>query len=137
PRIRKYLAATYSTAMIADGFTSDDPEYICAQMYFSQSPQPQAIFIGRQDLTAISALNPTSGTAGTGYVVGDIITVTQSGASNGQARVSTIGAGGAVTALTIIVGQQGTGYSVATGLTTTGGTGTGLEVDITAIGESP
>ena len=34
------------------------------------------------------------------------------------------------------VGQQGTGYSVATGLSTTGGSGTGLQVDITAIGES-
>lgn len=135
-RIRKYLAATYSTAMIVDGFTTSDPEYICAQMYFSQSPQPQALFIGRQDLTAISAVNVDAGFAGVNYVVGDIVGVTQAGASNGQLRVSTIGAGGAVTGLTVIVGQQGTGYSVANGLPTTGGSGTGLEVDITAIGES-
>jgi hypothetical protein len=51
PRIRKYLAATYSTAMITDGYTTASPEFIAAQMYFSQSPQPQAVFIGRQDLT--------------------------------------------------------------------------------------
>jgi Protein of unknown function (DUF3383) len=44
---------------------------------------------------------------------------------------------GAVTGLGTTIGNQGTGYSLATGLTTSGGSGTGLEVDITAIGETP
>ncbi len=135
PRIRKYLAATFATAMLTDGFTITSPEYICAQIYFSQHPSPQAIYIGRQDLTAIATAIPHTGAAGTGYVVGDVVTVVQVGGSFGQLTVSTV-ASGVVTGLTVIVGQQGTGYTIASGLTTTGGTGTGLEVDITAVGES-
>jgi Protein of unknown function (DUF3383) len=136
-RIRKYLAATYSTAMMTDGFTNGDPEFICAQMYFSQSPQPQAIFIGAQDPTAIQTVVPHTGSIGTGYVVGDTVTPTQGGASGALLRVAAVGAGGTVTTLTTQVGYQGTGYSIASGLpTTTSGIGTGLEVDITAIGES-
>jgi len=133
-RVRTYLQSNYSTAMINDGFTTSSPEYICAQICFSQQPPPYQCQIGRQDLTAISAATPTAD--GTGYVVGDIITVVQTGASNGKLRVNTIGSGGSVTSLTEIVGSQGTGYSVASGLTTTGGSGTGLTVSITAIGES-
>ena len=135
-RIRKYLQSTYSTSMIADGFTTSSPELIAAQIYFSQSPAPQALYAGRQDLTAIQTAIPTAGNLGTGYVVGDIITVVQTGASNGQLRVAAIGSGGTVTTLTTIVGAQGTGYSIATGLSTTGGSGTGLDVSITAIGET-
>lgn len=133
-RLRQY---TSTTAMLADGFTSNEPEFIAAQIYFSQVPAPLFIWIGRQDLTAIETLIPHSGNAGTGYVVGDIITVTQGGGSNGTAKVTTIGGGGAVTALTAsIIGGQGTGYSIGSALATTGGSGTGLQVDITAIGES-
>ena len=83
------------------------------------------------DVTAVGS------TGGTGYVVGDIVTVTQSGASGGQLRVSTISAGGVVTGLQTITGSQGTSYTVAYGLPVTGGTGTGLEVNITAVGETP
>jgi hypothetical protein len=137
PRARRYLAGNWSASMIADGFTVNDPAYLCMQLYFSQSPQPQAGWAGRQDLTAIQTAIPHAGDAGLGYVVGDLVGVTQAGASFGVLRVSTIGAGGAVTALTTIVGQQGTGYAVAAGLATTGGTGAGLQVDITAIGETP
>jgi hypothetical protein len=136
PRIRKYLQATFSTAMVTDGFSTASAEYICAQIYFSQSPPPQAIYIGRQDLTAIQTAVATTGNAGNNYVVGDIITAIQGGASNGQLRVATVAAG-AVTSLTTIIGQQGTAYTVANGLATTGGSGTGLEVNITALGETP
>lgn len=136
PRVRTYLQATYSTAMLTDGFTNSSPEYICAQMYFSQSPTPQQIQIGRQDLTSLQSAVPHTGALGANYVVGDVVGVTQSGASFGFLRVATIGAGGVVDSLSIIQGEQGTGYSVASGLATTGGSGTGLEVDITAIGET-
>src|ERR1700744_5865380 len=64
PRIRKYLQATFSTAMIADGFTTNSPEYICMQIYFSQSPPPQVGFVGRQDLTALGTVNPHAGNLG-------------------------------------------------------------------------
>lgn len=137
-RIRQYAAATFSTAMLTDGFLTSDPEYIAATIYFSQTPQPSFIWIGRQDLTAISAATPTSGFAGTGYAVGDVVGVTQIGASQGELRVAAISSGGVVTSLSLIVGQQGTSYTTATGLATTAitGSGTGLEVDITANGES-
>ena len=76
-------------------------------------------------------------TGGTGFLVGDIVNVTQVGASGGQLAVSTISAGGVVTGLTTVTGAQGTSYTVAAGLVATGGTGTGLEVDITSVGETP
>lgn len=133
-RLRQYASIA---AMLTDGFITTSPEYLAASLYFSQSPSPLFVWIGRQDLTAIQTLIPHAGFAGTGYVVGDVIGIVQVGGSNGKATVATVGAGGAVTSLTTIVGQQGTGYSVATGLSTTGGTGTGLEVDITVIGETP
>jgi len=135
-RVRRYLAGNWSSAMIADGFATSDPAYLCMQLYFSQSPQPQYGWAGRRDLTAIKTAIPTSGSAGTGYVVGDIITVVQGGASFGQLRVAAV-TSGAVTSLITIAGQQGTGYATGTALATTGGSGTGLEVDITAIGETP
>lgn len=133
PRVRIYLYSTWSTSMINDGFSTSDPEYICVQMYFSQSPPPQSVAVGCQDPTAINTA--TVATGGTGYAQGDEITVVQSGASNGVLQVSSVAAG-VVTGLAIIVGQQGKNYSVASGLTTTGGTGSGLEVNITAIGET-
>lgn len=133
-RIRQYSS---TSAMITDGFLTSSPEYLAATLYFDQVPAPSVVWIGRQDLTAIQTAVPHSGNAGTNYVVGDVVTVVQSGASGGQLTVTTVGSGGVVTGLSIIQGQQGTGYSVATGLTTTGGSGTSLEVDITAIGETP
>ena len=53
PRLRQY---TSTAAMLADGFTATEPEYIAAQIYFSQVPTPQYIWIGRQDATAIGAI---------------------------------------------------------------------------------
>lgn len=136
PRIRKYLAATYSTAMISDGFTVNDPEYICAQMYFSQSPQPQALYIGRQDSTALGTI--AINVAGTGWAVNDQFLVTQAGGSFGYGRV-TAETGGVPSAIEVVPDEQGTGYSIASGLSTTAvspSTGTGLTINITAIGES-
>jgi hypothetical protein len=136
-RIRRYLQATYSTQMLNDGFSADDPEYICAQIYFSQQPPPPELIIGAQDPTALETV-AVGNAAGTGYVVGDLLTVVQAGASGGVLRITTIGTGGSVTGVATQVGQQGTGYSNSTGLaTTTTGAGTGATIDITAIGESP
>ncbi|HEY1645141.1 MAG TPA: DUF3383 family protein [Candidatus Saccharimonadales bacterium] len=133
PRVRIYLYATWSSSMINDGFSTSSPEYICAQMYFSQSPPPQSIAVGCQDPTAIGAASVATG--GTGYVVGDQVTVVQSGASNGVLQV-TAAPSGVVTGVALIVGKQGKNYTVASSLATTGGTGSGLEVNITAIGET-
>jgi hypothetical protein len=48
-RVRKY---TSLTSIAGDGFLTSDPEYIAAQLYFSQVPTPPVLWIGRQDLTA-------------------------------------------------------------------------------------
>lgn len=132
-RVRKYLTLAQ---MLTDGFSTSDPEYIAAQIYLSQVPAPQnGIWIGAQDPGGLNTLNITSGGhAGTGYQVGDILTVVQGGASGGTLQVVTLGGSGAVA--TFVVLTAGTGYTVGTALTTTGGHGTGLEVDITMVGES-
>lgn len=133
PRIRQYAS---TAAMLTDGFTNNEPEFLSAELYFGQNEPPNFVWVGRQDLTAIQTLIPHSGSAGTGYAVGDQITVVQGGGSHGVATVLTIGMSGAVTSLGTTIGNQGTGYTTATALSTTGGSGTGLEVDITAVGET-
>lgn len=78
----------------------------------------------------ISTVNATPTAAGTGYVVGDILTI--SGGTLGTVKVTAVGGGGAVT--TVALYEPGTGgYSVASGTATTGGTGTGCTVNITAV----
>ena len=84
-------------------------------------------------LNITTAVSVASG--GSAYVVGDVITATQSGASNGQLVVTSVSAGvvTGVAALNFanIQGGCGNGYKVATGLSTSGGTGTGCTVNIT------
>jgi hypothetical protein len=126
-------------AMLTYGFASSAPEVEEATEYFAQSPPPQYVWIGLQCTSSLNTLNPHSGSAGTGYAVGDVVLVVQSGGSLGYAQVTTIGGGGAVTALIPVTLQDGTGYSVANGLATTAqapSAGSGLEVDITVVGES-
>lgn len=125
---------TGTTDMLTAGFIVSDPEYIAAQIAFSQTPAPFKFAVGRQDLTALQTI--TIDIAGTGWAVGDQFLVVQAGANYGVGTVLTE-AGGVPSAISIAV--QGTGYSVATALPTTAvspSTGTGLEVNITAIGET-
>lgn len=73
-----------------------------------------------------------SGGGGSGYVVGNEVFVTQSGGSDGALTITAVDGGGAVTGFRVIGNPwSGQGYTTATGLATTGGTGTGLTVDIT------
>ena len=74
----------------ADNFQTTDPEYLAAEVYFGQIPTPTFLWIGRQDLTAINAATLGT-TGGANYTAGDILTVTQSDASNGQLQVLTTG----------------------------------------------
>lgn len=132
-RLRQYTCSDLS-GMLTDGFTTTDPEYIAATIYASQTPQPEFIWIGRQDSTALNTIALNVG--GTGWAVGDQFDIVQAGASYGIGQVTTVNAGVA-TGVEII--QGGTAYSVATGLTTTAispSTGTGLTVNVTAIGET-
>lgn len=136
-RIRQYATLPQ---MLAEGFTPSSPEYIAAQIYFSQ-PGTTFLWVGRQDLTSMTAVNAHIGNVGSGYVVGDNVLVIHAGASGGYVTVTGIGVGGSVASIVVAtingVLADGTGYVISNGNTTTGGTGAGLEVDITAVGETP
>lgn len=137
-RIRQYGAGGTAAlaAMLTDGFTTTEPEYIAAQIYFSQTPSPSYIWIGRQDLTAIADSGLTVDVGGTGWAVGDEFDIIYAGASNGIGKVTTVNAG-VVTGVSLV--QGGTAYAVATGDATTAispSVGTGLTVNVTALGES-
>lgn len=133
-RVKQFTGPTIVAQMIAFGFDPASPEVLAATAYMAQSPQPNYLWVGRQDLTALASITIDAG--GTDYVVGDVVGIVKSGASAGFAKVTTVAAG-VVTGIAVIQGQQGTGYAVASDLATTGGTGTGLTVNITAIGETP
>jgi hypothetical protein len=79
----------------------------------------------------ISNLIPHVGSAGTAYVTGDLVGI--AGGTGGIAYVTA--SGGVVTGLDFTHSgtQVGTGYSLGTNVATTGGTGTGLTVDITGL----
>jgi hypothetical protein len=134
-RLLQFVGSTILTQILTAGFSNSSPEYVAAEQYMAQSPQPNYLWLGRQDLTALGTIG-VGASGGTGYVVGDLLTVVQGGGSLGLAKVTTIGGSGAVTGVAIVSGSQGTGYAVANNLATTGGTGTGAEIDITAIGET-
>jgi len=131
-RVRVYESLA---EMLEDGFAIDDPEYLAAQLYFSQSPQPDRVWIGMRnastsglDTVAINAAG-----AGSGYALGDVLTVVQAGASGGTLEVTEIDDTGAVTEVALLT--RGTGYSADTGLATTVAPagGTGCTIDISAV----
>jgi len=73
---------------------------------------------------------------GSGYLIGDILNIIQTGGADATITVNSVSSGGVVD--DISVRTSGRGYSVATGLATSyysqgGGNGTGLTINITAI----
>lgn len=130
-RVRRYSSLAQ---LLTDGFTVNSPEYIAAQVYFSQQPAPVFVNIGCQDPSGIGAVNPHAGNLGAGYHVGDILTVVQGGASGATVQVLTLGGAGAIATIALVT--AGTGYAAGNSLATTGGFGAGAQVDITAVGES-
>jgi len=42
--------------MLADGFTNTSHEYLAAQIYFSQSPAPTQLWVGRHDITGAETM---------------------------------------------------------------------------------
>ncbi len=74
---------------------------------------------------------PHSGAAGTGYKAGDFVSVTGGGGINGLLAVQTVNGSGGVTGRLAVI-ESGVGYSTTNGAATSGGSGTGLQVDIVA-----
>lgn len=131
--------STVDTSLSALGYLPADPEYIEAQLYADQTPKAQYLWMGCQDPTALQTITLDSGHGGTNWSAGDIFLVLQSNASYGYGNVLTA-TGGVVQTVQVISGQQGTGYSVASHLLTTAqlpSTGVNLQVNITAVGETP
>lgn len=77
------------------------------------------------------AAAPTAG--GTGYTIGDVLTCSVGG-TGAQVRVTSIAPGGVVTGIELVHTGTATGFTVGTGRATTGGTGTGCTIEITAVG---
>lgn len=124
----------YSSAQtVGEDFGTTTETYLQAVAVFSQQPNILAgggtlIIFPSFTATAISAVTVAAG--GTGYVVGDVLNVVQSGAYGGTVTVATVYAG-AITSVTLTTG--GAGYSAAAGLATTGGTGTGATITISSV----
>ena len=76
----------------------------------------------------IRTINEHGTGTGSGYLVNDVITVVQSGASGGAGTVTSVGSGGTITGISVTA--AGTGYAIANNLPVTGGSGTGGTVDI-------
>ena len=77
----------------------------------------------------INGAGPTPSNLGSSYQVGDTLTIVQAGASGGTAMVTGIGGGGSVSSLSLQT--PGTGYTTASGVSVTGGSGSGVLLDIT------
>jgi hypothetical protein len=86
---------------------------------------------GVRNTTSITAVNPIPTAKGTGYSIGDILTIT-TGGTLGRVYVETISAGGLVE--TVSLYQAGLTYTTGTGKVTSGGTGTGCTIEITSTG---
>ncbi len=72
---------------------------------------------------------PTVDAPGSGYALGDVLTIAQAG-SSGTATVSVNGIDGTGGVTSVSLVQNGSNYSTATGVPTTGGTGTGCTLNI-------
>lgn len=133
-RVRVY---TSTTAMLTDGFTTSSPEYIAAQIVFSQNQPPAEIAIGRQDATAIQtvvidgrtvndgAITSTSETltsATADFLSGDVgSTVIVEGAGvAGAALITTISAVGSTTSCTLAAAASTTVTGAQTSIGFTG-----------------
>jgi hypothetical protein len=73
-----------------------------------------------------------AGAAGIGYVAGDTVIVTLAGMTGCRLTIPTVGALGVPTSISINIG--GVGAAVASNCATTGGSGSGLYVDIASVG---
>jgi hypothetical protein len=128
PTLERAREYTEASSMLTDGFTVDSPEYKAALMYFNADSQPNVLWVGRQDLSALVTLAINAG--GTGYNVNDVLTITQSGASGGTATVTAID-NGSISGVAVDV--AGTGYAVGDVLTIVQSGATGGTLTVTSV----
>ena len=88
-----------------------------------------------QQQATLAVLGITLGSGGSGYAVNDVLNIQQSGSSEtAQVKVTSVSGSGAVTGVSLITTAEGSHYSVASGLSVTGGTGSGATVNVTSVG---
>lgn len=92
-----------------------------------------AVTSGTRLAAGVSAVNTTPTAGGTNYVIGDILTCSVGG-TGAQVIVTAIAAGGIVSSIKLIHSGTATGFTTGTGKATTGGSGSGCTIEITAVG---
>lgn len=95
--------------------------------------QPFGVSTGARIAAGVQAVAPTPTAGGTNYTIGDVLTCSVGG-TGAQVRVTSIAPGGIVTGIELVHTGTVTGFTVGTGRATTGGTGTGCTISITAVG---
>lgn len=91
---------------------------------------PFGISSGTRNTGGITAV--VINAAGSGYKIGDVLTVSGGGGTNGKVYVETISSTGQILSVSLM--RCGSGYSITTGAATTGGTGTLATVNISTVG---
>ncbi len=94
---------------------------------------PLGVTSGARIASGIRTINSAPTAGGTGYTIGDILTCSVGGVG-AQVIVTSVAPGGVVTGLELVHSGTTTGFTVSTGNATTGGTGTGCTINITAVG---
>lgn len=111
---------------------ADVAETIGVDRNLTSSSNGQSLSIRAGGATAdgsISVLNVAPTAGGTGYKMGEILSIT-TGGSGGQAKISEV-ASGVVTK--VVLWAEGSGYTTGTGKSTSGGSGSGCTVNITTV----
>jgi hypothetical protein len=85
---------------------------------------------GVRSTGGITSVSITSG--GSGYRIGDVLTVTGGGGTNGKVYVETITSTGVITSVSLM--RCGAGYSVTGAAATSGGAGASATVNIASVG---
>ena len=122
-----------SAQQVGVDFGTNTETYAQAVAVFSQQPNILAgggflIICPAFASTSVNAVTVAAG--GTGYKVGDVLTIVQTGGQFAQVTVATVYAG-AVTSVT--VSNVGIGYTTAVGLATVGGSGSGCTITISSV----
>jgi hypothetical protein len=94
---------------------------------------PIGVTTGAWIASGVRSINSTPTAGGTNYSIGDVLTCSVGGVG-AQVRVTSIAPGGVVTGIELIHTGTTTGFTVGTGRATSGGTGTGCTIEITAVG---
>lgn len=94
---------------------------------------PIGVNSGVRIAAGVTAVNATPTAGGTGYVLGDVLTCSVGG-TGAAVVVTRIAPGGAVLTIALVNSGTATGFTTGTGKATTGGTGSGCTIEITAVG---